>query len=246
VTSTRLQKLLSAAGVASRREAERMIEQGRVTVNGAPAVLGQKVDPAKDRVKVDGAAVRPPRRPVYLLLHKPRGYVTTRADERGRPTVLDLVREKSRYLYPVGRLDMDSEGLLLLTTDGEVAHRLTHPRHQVSRTYRVLVDRPVTEELLDRLRRGIMLEDGMTRPAKVRLLARRRDGVWYQIVIREGRNRQVRRMFGAAGTSVRRLVRVGLGPLSLSGLPSGAYRPLTPEEVALLKERHDDRPVPAR
>ncbi|MBI4863982.1 MAG: rRNA pseudouridine synthase [Candidatus Riflebacteria bacterium] len=232
----RLQRFLSMAGVTSRREAEELIRQGRVRVNGRPASIGQKVDPASDRVEVDGTAVRPVHQRTYVVLHKPRGYVSTRKDTHGRPTVLDLVGGDSRYLYPVGRLDSDSEGLVLLTDDGDLAHVLMHPRHEVFKTYRALVDRALTAANLARLQSGVKLDDGPTRPALVRPVRGPASGCWYEVSIAEGRNRQVRRMFRAVGASVRRLIRVALGPLRLGGLPVGACRSLTPRELRLLKE----------
>jgi pseudouridine synthase len=223
-----------------------MIAQGRVTINGKSAVLGQKVDPVNDRVMVDGSGVRPGVEVVYVLLHKPKGYLSTRRDDEDRPTVLDLIEGSDRYyMYPVGRLDLNSEGLMLLTNDGELAFALTHPRFSVPKTYQVHVNEPVDAAALTRLRKGIHLEDGPTRPAQVRRLSRPGHGHWYEIQIREGRNRQVRRMFEAIGARVRRLIRVAFGPLKLAGLPSGAHRSLTPEELRLLKEIYARHPVPA-
>ena len=244
--ATRIQKLMSIAGIASRREAEEMIEQGRVTVNGQRATIGQKVDPFKDKVAVDGSRLKFPKERVTYVLNKPRGVVSTRSDERNRATVLDLIKGGDRYLYPVGRLDYDSEGLMLLTNDGELANGLTHPRHQVTKTYRVLIERVLDSEQVDRLKKGIYLEDGVTRPAELVMHRKVNEGVWYEIVIREGRNRQVRRMFSAVGAGVRRLVRVAIGPLRLAELPAGAYRPITPEELRLLKEAYAHRSVPTR
>lgn len=243
---TRIQKLISIAGIASRREAEEMIEQGRVMVNGQRATIGQKVDPFKDKVIVDGSRLRLSKERVTYVLNKPRGVVSTRSDERGRMTVLDLIKGGDRYLYPVGRLDYDSEGLMLLTNDGELANGLTHPRHQVPKTYRALIERVLDDDQISRLKKGIHLEDGVTRPAELALFKKVNEGVWYEIVIKEGRNRQVRRMFSAVGAGVRRLVRVAIGPLKLAELPTGTYRPITPEELALLKEAYADHPVPTR
>ena len=242
----RLQKVLSTAGIASRREAEAMIAQGRVIVNGQRATVGQKVDLGRDAVVVDGTRVKSGGKRVTLVLNKPRGVVSTRSDERGRVTVLDLIKGGGRYLYPVGRLDYDSEGLMLLTNDGELANGLTHPRNQVPKTYRAMCEKRLDDEQLERLRKGIMLEDGMARPVDLRFKKHAADGFWYEIVIKEGRNRQVRRMFSAVGAGVRRLVRVAIGPLRLAELPAGAYRPITPEELALLKETYADHSVPPR
>lgn len=231
----RLQKLLARAGVASRRGAEALIRQGRVTVNGRTvAELGTRADPERDRVAVDG-------RPIscepltYILLHKPRGVVSTARDPRGRPTVVDLVGGAGVRLYPVGRLDYDSSGLLLLTNDGELAHALTHPRHQVEKVYRVRVKGHPSAADLDRLRRGVPLDDGVTAPASVREVGRGEGGgAWLEMAIREGRNRQVRRMLAAVGHEVTALIRIREGGLSLGRLRPGAYRPLTRTEVARL------------
>jgi 23S rRNA pseudouridine2605 synthase len=236
----RLQKILSQAGIASRRAAERLILQGRVTVNGATvATLGTRADPERDEIRVDGRRVRLVSRRRYLLVNKPRGYVTTRRDPQGRPTVLDLLGAAAEYLYPVGRLDYDSEGLVLLTNDGELAQRLMHPRYGVERGYAVLVRGVPDERDLARLRRGIVLDGRRTRPAEVRVdrLVRSNRGprAWLTVAIREGRHRQVRRMLEAVGHPVVRLRRVWLGPLADPRLKPGQVRELTPGEVAALK-----------
>lgn len=227
----RLQKILSARGLASRRAAEKMIEEGRVTVNGAVAVLGQSADPDVDRIEVDGKPLPTVDRPVYLLLHKPRGYVTTLSDEKGRKTAAELVADCGVRVYPVGRLDMDSEGLLLFTNDGEFANLLMHPKHQVDKTYLTWVQ-DYSEEALQRLKKPIELDGYRIRAPKVRVV---KPGL-LEITIHEGRNRQVRRMCEAAGMQVTRLKRVREGSLSLGDLPLGAWRYLTPEEVSKLKE----------
>ena len=227
----RLQKILSARGLASRRAAEKMIEEGRVTVNGAVAVLGQSADPDLDRIEVDGRPLPTVDRPVYLLLHKPRGYVTTLSDEKGRKTAAELVADCGVRVYPVGRLDMDSEGLLLFTNDGEFANLLMHPKHQVDKTYLTWVQ-DYSEEALQRLKKPIELDGYRIRAPKVRVV---KPGL-LEITIHEGRNRQVRRMCEAAGMQVTRLKRVREGSLSLGDLPLGAWRYLTPEEVSKLKE----------
>ena len=244
--SQRIQKILSVAGIASRREAEAMIHQGRVMVNDERATIGQKVDLDRDKVVVDGARMKSPGKRMTYVLNKPRGFVSTRNDERGRPTVLELIKGADRYLYPVGRLDYDSEGLMLITNDGELANGLTHPRHQVAKTYRALTDKMLDDDQVAKLTRGVMLEDGMAKPVEFGLHRKNSDGFWYEIVIREGRNRQVRRMFSAVGAGVRRLVRVAIGPLRLAELPAGAYRPITPEELALLKEAYAHHSVSTR
>ena len=226
----RLQKVLAAAGLGSRRACEILIEDERVTVNGEVAVLGRRVDRETDRIEVDG--LRVPVRPglVTYLLNKPRGVVTTASDPQGRPTVVDLVPAEPR-IFPVGRLDTDTEGLLLLTNDGDLAHRLTHPSFGVEKEYLAEVDGSPTPAQLRRLREGIELEDGMTAPAKASLSA---PGA-VRLVIHEGRNRQVRRMCEAVGHPVRRLVRTRIGPLADRRLPPGEWRPLTPAEVRALE-----------
>lgn len=230
----RLQKLLSAAGVCSRRAAEGYIQEGRVTVNGAAARLGDRADPERDDVRLDGRTVRPAKETVTLLLNKPRGYVATLSDEKGRRTVVDLVRDCGVRVYPVGRLDLDSEGLLLLTNDGALAQRLTHPSREAEKTYHVWVRGPVegAEKRLAALRE---LEGEPIRPAKVRLLRRGAGTARLAVTIHEGKNRQVRRMCAACGLTVERLRRVREHTLSLGDLPPGKWRALTPEETAALK-----------
>lgn len=232
----RLQKLLSMAGVASRRLSEDLIRQGRVTVNGAVITeLGTKADPERDEVRVDGRRVRPQRRMRYILLNKPRGYVTTRHDPQGRPTVMDLLKSVHEYVYPVGRLDYDSEGLLLLTNDGDLAARLTHPRHEVERVYEARVRGVPDSHALDRLARGVVIDDRRTAPARVELLETREDQAIVHIALHEGRQRQVRHMFEAVGHPVIRLRRVRLGPIADENLTTGYWRELTPREIARLR-----------
>jgi len=232
----RLQKLLSMAGVASRRLSEDLIRQGRVTVNGAVITeLGTKADPERDEVRVDGRRVRPQRRMRYILLNKPRGYVTTRHDPQGRPTVMDLLKSVHEYVYPVGRLDYDSEGLLLLTNDGDLAARLTHPRHEVERVYEARVRGVPDSHALDRLARGVVIDDRRTAPARVELLETREDQAIVHIALHEGRQRQVRHMFEAVGHPVIRLRRVRLGPIADDNLTTGYWRELTPREIARLR-----------
>jgi 23S rRNA pseudouridine2605 synthase len=234
----RLQKLLSHAGVASRRAAERLIADGRVSINGRTVLeMGTKADPDTDEVRVDGRRVKVSERPRYILLHKPEGVVSTRADPQRRRTVIDLLRGVREYVYPVGRLDYDTAGLLLLTNDGDLAARLTHPRHGVERTYETRVAGMPDAGALERLRTGIPLDGRRTLPADVRLLnASRgdRDGV-LRITIREGRNRQVRRMCEAVGHPVRSLTRTRIGPLSDRRLAPGEWRELREEEVTALR-----------
>lgn len=229
-----LQRFLARAGVAARRKAEELIRQGRVTVNGRVVrEVGFRVRPGLDVVRLDGRVLRP-EAPAYVLLHKPKGYITAARDPAGRPTVFDLVREVRVRLHPVGRLDWDSSGLLLLTNDGELTNRLIHPRHHLERAYRVRVAGRPSEEALAALRRGVLLSDGPTLPAEVRVLRREGDDTWLEVVLREGRNRQVRRMLAAVGHEVRELVRVRLGPLRLGDLPPGAWRFLSRRELEAL------------
>jgi len=227
----RLQKVLARAGVGSRRACEELIEEGRVQVNGAVAVLGRRVDPERDEIELDGALVAAGAGLVHYLLNKPAGVVTTAADPQGRPTVVDLVPADPR-VFPVGRLDADTEGLLILTNDGPLTHRLTHPRFGVEKEYVASVaGRPAPGALRD-LRRGVELEDGVTAPARVALMS----PSVVRITIHEGRNRQVRRMCEAVGHPVLRLVRTRIGPVSDHRLAPGRWRPLTPPEVRGLAE----------
>nr|MBQ8244673.1 rRNA pseudouridine synthase [Oscillospiraceae bacterium] len=230
----RLQKILSARGVASRRKAEEMIEQGLVTVNGRVAGLGDTADADGDEILVAGKPLPRQEQYIYLLLNKPRGYVTTLSDEKGRPNAAQLVADCGVRVYPVGRLDMDSEGLLLFTNDGAFANALMHPKHEVKKTYEVWVTRyaPGAEA---RLSRPITLDGYQIRPPKVKLI--RADGAKakFQVTIHEGRNRQVRRMCEAAGMYCTRLRRIQEGSLALGNLPLGKWRHLTAEEVAALK-----------
>jgi pseudouridine synthase len=234
----RLQKILSQAGISSRRAAEKLMAEGRVSVNGTTIFeLGTKADPAKDDIRVDGRRIKAAERPRYILLNKPRGYVTTRSDEKRRKTVLDLLGGVREYVYPVGRLDYDTEGLLLLTNDGDLAAALTHPRHGVERTYEARVAGMPDERALEKLRNGVPLDGKRTLPAQVILLnsgRRDADGV-VLITITEGRNRQVRRMLEAVGHPVDRLKRTKIGPLADRKLPVGAWRDLSAEEVNRLK-----------
>ncbi|MGE5590537.1 MAG: pseudouridine synthase [Bacillota bacterium] len=232
----RLQKLLADAGVASRRASEKLISEGRVLVNGQPVTqLGVKVDPERDRVEVGGRVLRPAEERVYVILNKPRGYVSTVKDPEGRRTVLELIGHVGVRLYPVGRLDMDTEGLLLLTNDGGLTNALLHPRQEVPKTYVAEVDGLPTPETLARLRRGIRLEDGPTAPAEVKVLKSTDRGATLSITIHEGRNRQVRRMLEAVGHPVTFLKRVRFGPLDLHGLKLGQHRFLSSAEVSRLR-----------
>ena len=247
----RLQKILSTAGIASRRAAETMIAEGRVSVNGRTVTeLGTKADPEADDIRVDGRRLRAAERRRYILLYKPRGYITTRADPQRRPTVIDLLAKGGvrDYVYPVGRLDYDSEGLLLLTNDGELAARLTHPRHGVAREYQVRVRGVPDRHVLERLTRGIVLDNRRTAPAGVTLekVVDGDDGAQavLSFVIHEGRNRQVRNMCDAVGHPVVRLKRVRIGPISDDRIRPGEFRDLAAREVALLRQASRDRPGP--
>jgi pseudouridine synthase len=226
--------------VASRRAAEVLISQGRVSVNGAVArEPGTKADPERDDIRVDGRRLRRPAVQRYVLLNKPAGYVTTRSDPQGRPTVVDLLPRDIGYLYPVGRLDVESEGLLLLTNDGDLAARLTHPRHEVEKVYHAVVRGVPSPGTLDALSRGVVIDGRRTAPAKIRLVktfARHgRDEALLELVLHEGRNRQVRRMCATVGHPVERLSRIRIGPIGMAGLPPGAWRDLTPRELTALR-----------
>jgi pseudouridine synthase len=243
----RLQKILSQAGIASRRAAEKLIAEGRVSVNGTTVrEMGTKADPSVDDIRVDGRRVKQPERLRYILLNKPAGFVTTRSDPQRRPTVIDLLRGVRDYVYPVGRLDYDTEGLLLLTNDGDLAAKLTHPRHGVERTYEARVAGMPGADALERLRTGIPLDGRRTQPADVDLLSNRgpraerydrpeRDAL-LRITIREGRNRQVRRMCDAVGHPVKTLARTRIGSLTDRQLKPGMWRELRAEEVRALKK----------
>jgi 23S rRNA pseudouridine2605 synthase len=235
----RLQKILSAAGVASRRLAETLIRQGRVTVNGAPVTtLGAKADAARDVIRVDGRRVRVDVARRTYLVNKPRGVVCTRSDPQGRTTIVDLLARHGirGYLYPVGRLDYDSEGLLLVTNDGALAARLMHPRHGLEREYRVEVRGVPSARALERLRRGVVLDGRRTAPADVRLVAAKGGArAVLAVTLREGRKRQVRRMCERVGHPVVRLVRVRIGPIRDDRLEPGAVRALRPHELAALR-----------
>lgn len=231
----RLQKLISSAGLASRRAAEDMIRAGRVTVNGAQAALGASADPDTDEIRVDGERVRLPQRRRYIVLHKPRGYVTTMKDDRGRPTVAELVSDAGGRLYPVGRLDMDSEGLLILTDDGQTANALMHPSHQVDKVYTVFVQGQDIPGAVAKLRAMNSLEGEPIVPPAVTVIERSGIGAELQIVIHEGKNRQIRRMCAACRLRVSRLIRVAEGPVTLGALPPGKWRNMTADEISYLR-----------
>lgn len=231
----RLQKILSARGVASRRAAEEWIQAGRVSVNGRTAALGATADPEKDDIRVDGKQLPRQEKLLYLMLHKPRGYVTTLHDEKGRPDAARLVADCGARVYPIGRLDMDSEGLLIFTNDGAFANLLMHPSHEVEKAYEVLVS-GFSPEKLPLLERPIVLDGYHIRPPKVRLLESTGQKARLEVVIHEGRNRQVRRMCQAAGMEVLRLKRTREGSLTLGDLPAGKWRSLTQAEIEKLKK----------
>ncbi|MBE6924247.1 MAG: rRNA pseudouridine synthase [Ruminococcaceae bacterium] len=230
----RLQKILASRGVCSRRKAEEWISVGRVTVNGNVAQLGQSADSEIDDIRLDGEPIPTADEYVYIMLHKPRGFVTTLSDEKGRANVTQLV-DCGKRVYPVGRLDMDSEGLLLLTNDGDFANHLMHPKAEVDKTYEVWVTgyQDGADKLLER---PITLDGYTIRPPKVRLMSRQGSGARLLITIHEGRNRQVRRMCQAAGLHVTRLRRVAEGPVTLGDLPKGKWRHLTPAEIEELRK----------
>ena len=231
----RLQKILSARGICSRRKAEELIQTGRVLCNGTIAVLGDTADPEVDEITVDGKPLPTAKEYVYIMLNKPRGYVTTLSDEKGRPNAAQLIDCGTR-VYPVGRLDMDSEGLLLFTNDGEFANRLMHPKHEVDKTYRVLVD-GFSEENLEKLKKPIELDGYTIRAPGVKLLrTREREQAQLLVTIHEGRNRQVRRMCSAAGMNVLRLQRISEGTVKLGSLEAGKWRYLTADELSALNK----------
>jgi 23S rRNA pseudouridine2605 synthase len=238
----RLQKILSGAGIASRRAAEEYIVQGRVSVNGETVTaLGAKADPDADDIRVDGRRLKRQKRRRYILLYKPRGYITTRSDPQRRPTVIDLLNKGGvrEYVYPVGRLDYESEGLLLLTNDGELAATLTHPSHEVAREYEARVRGVPNRHTVERLSAGVMLDGRKTSPAEVEIRkvieSRAEPETILSITIHEGRNRQVRRMCESVGHPVVRLRRVRIGPISDPNIRPGEFRDLTPKEVAALR-----------
>ena len=230
----RLQKFMADCGVASRRKSEEIIEAGKVKVNGHIAHIGDKINPKKDLVTVYGKKLNKVNTMRYIMLHKPRGYLTTVSDELGRKTVMDLVRDIDERVYPVGRLDKDSEGLLILTNDGSFANALTHPRHNFAKVYRVTVRPAVSDEILYKLRNGIEIDGRETAPCEVTVLTQEQGRVVLEFILHEGRNRQIRKMCDAVGLEVARLKRTSMGSLKLGMLPQGKWRDLNENEVKKL------------
>jgi len=238
-----LDRILSKAGRGSRTEARRWIQAGRVRVNGRVVTDPEHwLDPKRDRVALDGSPLKAARKE-YLLLYKPKGYLTTYRDPKGRKTVYDLLDGRGRYLFPAGRLDLDSSGLLVMTNDSALAERLTHPDHEVRKTYLVKASVRLDDGQLDALRGGVTLKDGPTRPARVTPLRETGGRTVFEITLTEGRNRQVRRMVEAVGATVLKLVRVAIGPIRIGNLAIGASRPLTPSELRALGQKPTDTPT---
>lgn len=249
----RIHKVLSDNGIASRRAAEKMIEEGRIAVNGRRAVIGQDIDPMRDVVHIDGERVYFEKkvRKYYIMLNKPRGYVTTMSDELGRRCVAELVKDAGARVYPVGRLDKDSEGLLLMTNDGDFANMIMHPSHHIAKTYRVMVRPDINEDQLVALTTGVTLDDGVTTlPAQVQVESKEPGRVVLRMTIFEGKNRQIRRMCEALGLEVARLRRVAVGPVKLGMLQPGKWRELTPSELGAIRGAitvvNPDKPVSHR
>lgn len=232
----RVQKILARAGLGSRRACEAMIDAGRVTVNGSKIKLGDQADPSVDEVRLDGMLVGKPEKKVYIALNKPKNMLSLDQPGDPRPSIFDIVKDPRR-LYPVGRLDFDSEGLVLLTNDGELANRLSHPRYEHDKEYEVRVTRKPDDEQLDILRRGVVLEDGYrTLPAEIEVKTYTKNGAWLRIVLREGKNRQIRRMGARINLPVRQIRRVRIGPVELGKLQPGNFRYLKPDEIQVLKD----------
>ncbi len=230
----RLQKFLAESGVASRRKSEELIEQGKVKVNGNIARIGDKINPKKDTVTVSGKKILKQKNLTYIMLHKPRGFITTMSDEMDRKCVAQLIKDVPGRVYPVGRLDRDSEGMLLFTNDGEFANAMTHPTRHVSKTYRVTVRPSITDEQITRLTTGIMIDERMTAPCEVRVISKEEGRVVLEIILHEGRNRQIRKMCEEVGLEVARLKRTAIGSIKLGMLKQGDYRELTEDEVRRL------------
>ncbi len=230
----RLQKFLAECGVASRRKSEELIEQGVVRVNGQVAFIGDKINPKSDTVTVKGKKIVKQKTHTYIMLHKPRGFITTMSDEHDRKCVAELIKDVPGRVYPVGRLDRESEGMLLCTNDGEFANAMTHPRKHVPKTYRVTVRPTITQEQITELTTGIVIDDRMTAPAEIRVVTREEGRVVLEIILYEGRNRQIRKMCEAVGLEVARLKRTAVGSVKLGMLKQGDWRDLTEDEVRKL------------
>ncbi len=232
----RIQKILSEMGITSRRKAEELIIEGRVTVNGQTATLGMKADPVKDHIKVDGKLLTRPEPKVYIILNKPQNVITSLHDPEGRPTVKDFLKGVKYRVYPVGRLDYDSEGLLLLTNDGDFAHAMLHPSKKIFKTYHVKVKGAPEDEKIDILKTGVKLGDGTTAPAKVKKIKTTENNSWLEITIHEGRKRQIRRMLEKVGHPVLKLKRIRINGIELGKLESGEYRYLKLKEIDNIKK----------
>ncbi len=249
IMEQRIQKTLAQMGIASRRKAEELILEGRVTVNGKTAVLGMKADPAKDHIKVDGKLLLRAEPKVYLMFNKPKSVVTSLSDPEGRPTVKDFFKGIRYRVFPVGRLDYDSEGLLLVTNDGDFAQSIMHPSKKAAKTYVVKIKGMIKDDELAKLRQGVRLDDGMTAPAGVKKIRETESNSWVEMTIHEGRKRQIRRMLEKVGHDVIRLKRVSINGLKLMDLKPGEYRPLTQEELRTIRDEpglQADKPVKGR
>ena len=240
----RLQKIIAHAGITSRRKAEELIEAGLVTVNGKVATIGDKADPANDDIRVEGKRLHAAEKMRYIIMNKGRGVVSTTDDPEGRKTVIDLLGSRiTERVYPVGRLDIDSDGLVLLTNDGELTHHVTHPKFGCEKTYKVLVEGTPNERTLNYWRNGVTLEDGGTAPCKIKVLSQERGKTWLRIVMGEGRKRQIRRIAEKVGHPVIRLTRTHIGPVALGNLKSGQTRELSPAEVkSLMQSKPQPKP----
>ena len=234
MAEVRLQKFLAESGVASRRKSEELIEQGKVKVNGRLAMIGDKVDPKKDTITVSGKKIVKTKTFTYVVLHKPRGFITTMNDEMDRKCVAELIKDVPGRVYPVGRLDRDSEGMLLFTNDGAFANAMTHPTKHVPKTYRVTVRPSISEDQITALTQGVIIDDRKTAPAEVRVVTKEEGRVVLEIILYEGRNRQIRKMCEVVGREVARLKRTAIGSIKLGMLKQGAWRNLTEDEVRKL------------
>ena len=230
----RLQKHLAECGIASRRKSEELIEQGKVKVNGVKAKIGDKINPRKDMVFVDGRKITKDKTKHYIMLYKPRGFITTMSDEMGRKCVAELIADVDTRIYPIGRLDRESEGLLLFTNDGEFANAMTHPTKHVPKTYRVTIRPDITDDQITKMMTGMMIDGKKTMPADVKVLTKEPNRVVIEIIICEGRNRQIRKMCEELGLDVARLKRTAIGTVKLGMLPQGKHRELTDEEIKRL------------